>query len=314
MAVKHENICCPCAEKADLVRQGRSFQCSTLGCPHNLKDAWFGHLDTVPVLVSDIRCDTLCDPTDIQSKINRPDRSSFRKLQQFLLGTTSKITEENAEKFREILSDSPHECPSVLIIGNGTIGWGAQAISDDKTLDLTGTDIYASEHVDYVADAHYLPFKDKSFDGVWIQAVLEHVVEPQLVVAEIHRILRDDGIVYAETPFMQQVHEGAFDFTRFTVTGHRYLFKNFSAVNFGGLGGAGMSLAWSIRYFIWGLSRSRVLARVVGIFSTILLSFLERFADKRSKFDANSGSFFLGRKSRVSVRHADLVEMYKGMQ
>ena len=35
------------------------------------------------------------------------------------------------------------------------------------------------------------------------------------------------GIVYAETPFMQQVHEGAYDFTRYTVLGHRYLFKKF---------------------------------------------------------------------------------------
>jgi len=56
-----------------------------------------------------------------------------------------------------------------------------------------------------------------------VQAGLEHVRDLWQVVAEIHRVLKDDGLVYAETPFMQQVHEGPYDFTRFTESGHRYL-------------------------------------------------------------------------------------------
>ena len=35
-----------------------------------------------------------------------------------------------------------------------------------------------------------------------VQAGLEHVRDPWQVVAEIHRVLKDDGLVYAETPFM----------------------------------------------------------------------------------------------------------------
>ena len=34
-----------------------------------------------------------------------------------------------------------------------------------------------------------------SFDGVMIQAVLEHVLEPTRVVAEIHRVLKPDGLL-----------------------------------------------------------------------------------------------------------------------
>ena len=33
------------------------------------------------------------------------------------------------------------------------------------------------------------------FDGVWIQAVLEHVLEPETVVAQIHRVMRSSGLV-----------------------------------------------------------------------------------------------------------------------
>jgi ubiquinone/menaquinone biosynthesis C-methylase UbiE len=32
---------------------------------------------------------------------------------------------------------------------------------------------------------------------VWIQAVLEHVLDPPIVVAEIYRVLRPGGLVYA---------------------------------------------------------------------------------------------------------------------
>jgi SAM-dependent methyltransferase len=41
----------------------------------------------------------------------------------------------------------------------------------------------------------------------WIQAVLEHALDPPVVVAEIYRVLKPGGLVYADTPFMQRVHE-----------------------------------------------------------------------------------------------------------
>ena len=54
--------------------------------------------------------------------------------------------------------------------------------------------------------------------------MLEHAVDPDRVAAGIHRVLKPQALVHAETPIMQQVREGAYDFTWFTVLGHRYLF------------------------------------------------------------------------------------------
>lgn len=45
-----------------------------------------------------------------------------------------------------------------------------------------------------------LPFPDENFDAVTILAVLEHVFDPPLVVQEIHRILRYDGILIIDVP------------------------------------------------------------------------------------------------------------------
>ena len=39
-------------------------------------------------------------------------------------------------------------------------------------------DVYFSDNLTAIADAHYLPYKDKSFDAVIIQAD-EHVINPQ---------------------------------------------------------------------------------------------------------------------------------------
>jgi len=60
-----------------------------------------------------------------------------------------------------------------------------------------------------VADAHKLPFKDKSFDAVFALEVLEHVFEPVKVLQEIQRVLKKDGyavfLVPAETFVFQLV-------------------------------------------------------------------------------------------------------------
>lgn len=48
------------------------------------------------------------------------------------------------------------------------------------------------------ADAHSLPFPDKSFDVIVCTEVLEHVENPEKVIHEIKRILTDDGLAIIE--------------------------------------------------------------------------------------------------------------------
>ena len=91
------------------------------------------------------------------------------------------------------------------------------------------------------------------------------MLDPAAVVAEIHRVLRLSGLVYAETPFMQQVHERAYDFTRFTQSGHRWLFRRFDEIRAGPVGGTGVALIWSIRYFARALGAGDKLSRLVSL-------------------------------------------------
>ena len=150
-------------------------------------------------------------------------------------------------------------------------------------------------------------------DAVVIQAVLEHVLEPWNVVDEIHRILRDDGLVYSDTPFLQPVHEGPYDFTRFTDSGHRALFKRFTIIDSGLLRGPGTTLSWVFADFVRALTRSKALAFVARL-ATFWTSYLNRFLDVGKSIDSASSVFLLARKSDSTASPRELVEYYKGDQ
>jgi SAM-dependent methyltransferase len=201
--------------------------------------------------------------------------------------------------------------PSLLIIGGGSRGAGVETFLQDDSVQVIATDVYGSANTALVTDAHQLPFEDAVFDGVWITAVLEHVLEPKSVVDEIWRVLKPEGLVYAETPFMAPVHEKAYDFTRFTASGHRWLFRGFEqmAAGVGRDSGAGMALAASLRYFVRALLSERIATLVaLPLFG---LRFFDRFAHARPTADAAAGFYFLGRKSRETLSPKDMVGYYE---
>jgi len=231
-----------------------------------------------------------------------------RILGRTLSGENSTARRMAARFLAEAKSRAQH--PRICVIGGGTISSGAEALYQDPDVMLVGTDVFASTMTVVVADGHHLPFADESFDGVWIQAVLEHVLAPDQVVAEIHRVLKRNGTVYAETPFMQQVHMGAFDFSRFTMNGHRWLFRHFEQLDGGIVGGAGVATIWSIRYLARSLGAGATLATVIAA-PFFWLRFLDRIGKPGPKADAASGFYFLGRKSQNSMTPKDMPAYYK---
>jgi SAM-dependent methyltransferase len=87
------------------------------------------------------------------------------------------------------------------------------------------------------ADVTTTPLKPKSVDCILCTEVLEHLKDPQTCVDEIHRLLRDDGLVFASTPFFYPVHADPYDFQRFTEDGLRHLFREFKLVEVYRMGG-----------------------------------------------------------------------------
>jgi SAM-dependent methyltransferase len=201
--------------------------------------------------------------------------------------------------------------PRILVIGGGTVGAGLEELYADPTVDVVAFDIYQSPVVQFIADGHAIPLTDGSVDGVVVQAVLEHVLEPTVVAEEIHRVLRSRGIVYADTPFMQQVHEGPYDFTRFTESGHRYLFRSFERIDSGSVAGAGTALRWSVNFFVRALTRSGRLGNITAL-CFFWLSYFDRILDPNHSIDGASSVFFLGRKTAIPITEAEIIDYYQG--
>jgi SAM-dependent methyltransferase len=314
-------LACPCEVKSPMqdVPEG-GLVCSSAQCPHSKSVARFPSFRGVPVLIAFSRCDTLANPDSYlsdnessnQHYVNRK-RPPLTALLRKIVHGGNEVTAANCRTFIDTLKMRSAR-PRILVIGSGTRGNGTEELWADESLSRIGIDIYPSESTDYIADAHYLPFGTGVFDGVWIQAVLEHVAEPARVVAEIERVLCAGGLVYSETPFMQQVHEGPYDFQRYTVTGHRFLFRRFSTIAMGGLKGPGTVLAWGLRTFLWGLVRNRYLAVALSMPFAFLLRLLDSVMDPRVYWDGPSSAYFLGRKSDQALPQSELPALYRGLQ
>lgn len=274
-------------------------------------------IDGIPVLIDDRK--SLFSVADYTEK-RETTYGTPSRLGRLMRGLVPSISVNLRSRsnyktfFNEIVSR--HKKPRVLIIGGAIEGQGLDAASVDGSVELIETDVAFGDRTGLICDAHDLPFADGSIDGVIAQAVLEHVLDPFRCVAEIERVLATGGLVYAETPFMQQVHMGRFDFLRFTHLGHRKLFQHFCEVSSGPVAGPGTSLAWAYAFFLRSLFNSRTLQNAgfaLGSLTGFWLKYLDFFLiDKPGSFDAASAFYFLGRKTGESIDDRKLIAGYRG--
>ncbi|MGH7099577.1 MAG: class I SAM-dependent methyltransferase [Stellaceae bacterium] len=202
-----------------------------------------------------------------------------------------------------------HAGPRVLVVGSGGVRYGDD---DDEVIH---TDVAFAPHVQVIADAHDLPFPDRDYDLVIATAVLEHVADPQRCVGEFWRVLKSDGCVFAVTPFLQPVHMGAYDFTRFTPLGHRRLFRHFDELRWGVAMGVGSTFGWALSAILESISGRRVwrrFARLAGLLLRAPLRKLDRWLIAPAHWDAAAGSFFFGRKRVDPIPDRILIRSYKG--
>lgn len=201
----------------------------------------------------------------------------------------------------------------ILVVGAGTAG----VLISHPDVKTILTDVIDAPGIDIVCDAHHLPFEDASFDAVMAVAVLEHVADPNRVAGEIHRVLKHDGLVYSEIPFLQRVHAGAWDFTRFTMLGHRRLFRMFDTVKLVPIAGPASSLAWALNGFALALfGRTRMLWYASDRASRLLFCWLppldRLLIGAPAAGDSACGTAFVGRRRALPVDDEAVLLEYCG--
>ena len=176
---------------------------------------------------------------------------------------------------------------------------------------LINLDIEATPEVHIIADGHFLPFNDNTFDAVISEAVLEHVHSPNLVVAEIHRVLKPNGYICVAVPFLQGYHAAPHDYQRWTTTGIRQLCNAFTEIESGACAGPTTALHWILREYIGlicsfgSLLIAKAISLILGWLTfPILLLDIPLSCHKDAHILA-SAVYFFGKKNGEAINLAD---------
>lgn len=167
---------------------------------------------------------------------------------------------------------------------------------------LVNVNIGLFENVDVVADGYRLPYCDGSVDACHCEAVLEHMEEPGRAVAEMFRVLRPGGQVFAATPFLQAFHAYPNHFQNFTLEGQRRLFERagFEVLSAGACVGPTFAIAdltlEYLRVYVKSRNLSRFLRLPLAAVFRLLLRLDRRLLREAPASDLASTTFVHARK------------------
>ena len=264
--------------------------------------------------------DQFVDPKDKITGYHDRDTSRrklrFRQIIQDIFYNFSQFEFIRYDKLLSML----HSSARVLIVGGGNIDTRKDSSLSwvqhfrKKNIEFTVTDIYLSENVHLVCDAHYLAFLDASFDAVIITTVLEHVLSPTVVVSEIYRVLKPNGLLYATVPYMQCVHEGAYDFTRFTLSGQRWLFRYFIEHDSGYFVGVCCSYLYNFTTFISLILKFKPLGILIRLMFWRFFASVDRLLPSVAHLNQGMCNYFVGAKSEIqAIKAGEIPGYYKNL-
>ncbi len=91
-------------------------------------------------------------------------------------------------------------------------------------IEQTGHD-HRHSKIDVYYDGRHIPFPDATFDSLFCSEVLEHVFNPDDILPEIHRVLKQDALALITVPFVWNEHEVPYDYARYSSFGITHLLE-----------------------------------------------------------------------------------------
>lgn len=301
-------LACPRC-RCRVVQEEEGFRCSSDSCVYSAPGS-FPLIEQWPVLADFEH--SILEPAGVRgAESGAGNRWSIDRLPRRLRSWAKPRNRVAARNVDTLLALLPEPAPLILVIGGGTIGNGVEEIYADRRTRVLAFDIYGTPLVQFIADAQQIPLASESVDAVIVQAVLQQILDPGQVVEEIHRVLRPSGLVYAETAFLQQVGHAGPDFTRYTSSGHRLLFRAFEEVAAGPVAGPGAQMLTSVDHLVRGLLRSELAGKLARV-PFFWLRYLDRLVPTAFAMDNASAYYFLGRRSERKLSPDEIVAYYRG--
>jgi SAM-dependent methyltransferase len=211
-----------------------------------------------------------------------------------------RLTPRNLDRFlvRKSLADAVRGVRSrlsgvLLDIGCGYMPYRELLLAPpSRVTKYVGLDLAAHPNYpispDLVWDGMTIPLPDESVDSAMATEVLEHCPEPDLVLREIHRVLRPGGVLFLTVPFLWPLHDAPYDHYRYTPFALERMLKSsgFEQVEIHARGGWDASLAQMLG--LW--ARRRPMRRPVRAAVSLLLLPVVRLlslSDRAPRFESN---------------------------
>jgi SAM-dependent methyltransferase len=212
-------LACPACRAPLTAPETQPLRCAACG-------AEFGEVDGVPRLLS---------PTSpvlqwFSAAVQRPDPSTLSLKARVRMRLESHRPQEriwtrrSQQAIARLLTESrPDEADrTAVLIGSGREPVYQRLLAPYSSIVRVG--LAHDGGVDAYCDLCELPFRDASVDLIFSSSVLEHVHNIERACAEMARVIRPGGMIYAEIPFLRAFHMIPVDYQRYTIAGIEALF------------------------------------------------------------------------------------------
>lgn len=164
---------------------------------------------------------------------------------------------------------------SLLDIGCGKMPYKDHILNNSEIdkyigLDIEDALIYDEDvKPDFLWDGKTMPFQSNTFTNAFGTEVLEHCPEPEVVLKEVYRVLKDEGVFFFTVPFLWNLHEVPNDEYRYTPFSLKRHLKNagFENIEIKATGGWHASMAQMLGLWVKrspiGLRKSKPLFYII---------------------------------------------------
>ena len=190
---------------------------------------------------------------------------------------------------------------SLLDIGCGKMPYKDHILNHSGVISYTGLDIETAKvydkqiKPDVTWDGVTMPFNDKDFDCAFGTEVLEHCPQPEIILKEVHRVLKPGGIFFFTVPFLWNLHETPHDEYRYTPFALERHLENagFKDIQLKATGGWHASMAQMLGLWVRRSPMSSRKRKYLSIFLKPVISSLIKL-DKPEKIKFKEGQMITG--------------------
>lgn len=190
---------------------------------------------------------------------------------------------------------------NLLDIGCGKMPYKNHILKNSKVSNYIGLDIEnaleydAAIKPDFTWDGKTMPFESNSFECAFGTEVLEHCPEPEMVLKEVFRVLKPEGIFFFTVPFLWNLHEVPHDEYRYTPFSLERHLKNagFKAIEIKATGGWHASMAQMLGLWVRRSPMPNTKRNFLSIILKPVIQFLIKM-DKPAQVTFKEGQMITG--------------------